>query len=251
MFLSLGVGVQSSTLLLMSYVGEIETFQAAIFADTQGESKATYRYIDYLDSIVGNKIQIHRVTAGNLKEDVLQGIKNGNFPAIPFHMRQGKSRALMQRKCTVDYKIIPIQRHLRSIGVKSCHLALGISFDEIMRAKHSRLKWIENIFPLIDLRMTRSDCIVWMKRHNFPIPPKSACLFCPFHDDEFWHDLKANSPQEWDEAVCFDEAIRNLPKISMQAFLHRKAFPLSEIVQAQKSQQTFDFAEECEGHCGV
>ena len=42
--LSLGAGVQSSTLALMIEKGEIPMVDAGIFADTQAESKETYEF---------------------------------------------------------------------------------------------------------------------------------------------------------------------------------------------------------------
>ena len=44
--LSLGAGVQSSTLALMIEKGEIPMVDAAIFADTQAESKETYEFLN-------------------------------------------------------------------------------------------------------------------------------------------------------------------------------------------------------------
>ena len=251
MYLSLGGGVQSSTLLLMSFVSEIELFKAAIFADTQFEPREVYDHLDYLKNIVGDKIPILTATKGNLKKAVLDGIAKGDFPALPFHMRQGKNVALMQRRCTVDYKIVPIQRKLRELGETKTSIALGISLDEVIRAKPSRVKWCENVFPLLDKKMRREDCIYWLGKHGFKIPPKSACLGCPFHSEQYWGDMKTQSPQEFAEMVEFDEKIRNLPNMTMKAYLHRSAQPLVQAVNDAEMQKKFDFQEECEGHCGV
>jgi hypothetical protein len=46
--LSLGVGLQSVTLALMSVTGELPMLDAAIFSDTGREKRATYEYLDYL-----------------------------------------------------------------------------------------------------------------------------------------------------------------------------------------------------------
>jgi len=43
--LSLGAGVQSSTLALMIAKGEIPMVDCAIFADTMGEPKAVYEWL--------------------------------------------------------------------------------------------------------------------------------------------------------------------------------------------------------------
>ena len=46
--LSLGAGVQSSTMALMAAMGEITPMpDCAIFADTQAEPKSVYDYLDW------------------------------------------------------------------------------------------------------------------------------------------------------------------------------------------------------------
>ena len=46
--LSLGAGVQSTTVLLMSIRGELPRIDHAIFADTGWEPKAVYEHLDRL-----------------------------------------------------------------------------------------------------------------------------------------------------------------------------------------------------------
>ncbi len=48
--LSLGAGVQSSTLALMAAAGEVSPMPtAAIFADTQDEPASVYKWLDWLE----------------------------------------------------------------------------------------------------------------------------------------------------------------------------------------------------------
>ena len=65
--LSLGAGVQSSTLALMAACGEISPMpDGAIFADTQSEPAAVYTYLDWLERQL--PFPVYRVTAGSLKD---------------------------------------------------------------------------------------------------------------------------------------------------------------------------------------
>ena len=99
--LSLGAGVQSSTLALMIEKGEIPMVDAGIFADTQAESKETYEFLDWLKSKLSFPIYI--ISKGNLTEHLL----NTDFPIAPFYSLDtltGK-KGLMMRQCTNDYKI--------------------------------------------------------------------------------------------------------------------------------------------------
>jgi hypothetical protein len=127
---------------------------------------------------------------------------------------------------------------------------LGISVDEATRMKPSRVPWVENHYPLIERGMSRNDCMAYLKKNNVPIPPKSACIGCPFHSDHFWLALKRNAPEEWEDACQFDDAIRK-HKVSLinKVFLHRSKKPLREVYLAE-DQMDF-FQNECEGHCGL
>ena len=87
----------------------------------------------------------------------------------------------MMRQCTTEFKINPIRKALRKY--KPVIQWIGISLDEAHRMKPSRDDWIENRWPLIDLRMKRHDCLRWMQEKGYPQPPRSACVFCPYMSD--------------------------------------------------------------------
>lgn len=82
--LSLGAGVQSTTLLLMAVEGEIKGLQAAIFADTGWEPGAVYRHLEWLEGVVGGQLPIYRVSAGNLRDDVLASVAGASSRNPPF-----------------------------------------------------------------------------------------------------------------------------------------------------------------------
>src|ERR1700760_2898815 len=69
--LSMGAGVQSTTLALMAAHGEIGPMpDCAIFADTGAEPAGVYEQVEWLSS--GNVLPfpIHTVTAGSLKKEI-------------------------------------------------------------------------------------------------------------------------------------------------------------------------------------
>jgi 3'-phosphoadenosine 5'-phosphosulfate sulfotransferase (PAPS reductase)/FAD synthetase len=64
--ISLGAGVQSSTMALMAARGQIEPMpDYAIFADTQAEPKHIYSWLDWLETQL--PFPLIRVTKGNLR----------------------------------------------------------------------------------------------------------------------------------------------------------------------------------------
>jgi hypothetical protein len=269
--ISLGAGVQSSTMALMAAAGEIMPMpDGAIFADTQSEPAAVYRHLGWLEKQL--PFPVYQVTAGSLRDEIIGAMNGTNRMDArpPFFIQSG---GMLNRQCTQDFKIRPIEKQLgalighqpRARWPKEPAVTqwIGISEDEVQRAKPSRNAWAIHRWPLIELGMTRADCSAWCVAHDFPIPPKSACTFCPYHDDALWRDMKARDPESFADAITVDEAIRpgmpgpRRPKLE-QWFLHRSRIPLAKIDfrTAQDAGQAtmFDeqgFAVECEGMCGV
>lgn len=132
--LSLGAGVQSSTLALMAACGEIAPMpNAAIFADTQAEPASVYRWLEWLELQL--PFPVYRVTKGSLTDVSLElrEKKNGRgkwakslIPA--FVKNQDGTRGIMGRACTADFKISMIIKRSREMIPKKAFAA--------WRAKH-------------------------------------------------------------------------------------------------------------------
>ncbi|MBM9506854.1 hypothetical protein ITX44_20355 [Streptomyces sp. KK5PA1] len=71
--MSLGAGVQSSTLLLLAAEGRLPALDAAVFADTRWEPRAVYEHLDRLEREVAEPagIPIPRVSAGHIRDHAL------------------------------------------------------------------------------------------------------------------------------------------------------------------------------------
>lgn len=261
--LSLGAGVQSTTMALMAAHGEITPMpDCAIFADTQAEPHAVYKHLRWLMSPNVLPFPVHIITAGNLRAAIMRPRKTGKFPEMPLPAFV-EGGGLVDRQCTADYKIRPIIKQIRKLlGITRRRSPvdvvveqwIGISTDEIMRMKPARDAWIANRWPLIEKRMSRGDCLEWLKRHDYPIPGKSACTFCPFHANATWRNMKRNDPEKFADAVAVDSLIRNARDPSKgQFFLHRQCVPLADVdlSTAEDRGQLNLFNNECEGMCGV
>ena len=272
--LSLGAGVQSSALALMIEQGELPPIDAAIFADVKGEPKKVYEWLEYLKTKI-TSYPIHVVTWRDLKQDILDASK-GEYKAFtaPFftkNIETGK-KGMLRRQCTSDYKIKPVVQKIRELlgleknekrkkGTK-VDLLMGISRDEVSRMKRNQLKYINNVYPLVEMEMRRSDCLTWMEEHRYPKPPRSACTFCPFHSTAEWRELKKNK-EEWAEVVAMDKAIRSQERfkeknagsdsLKDELYLHRKCIPIDEINFDEEDKQAdlfYGMENECEGMCG-
>lgn len=234
--ISLGAGVQSSTMALMAVHGEIEPVPvAAIFADTQDEPQSVYRWLDWLEGQL--PFPVIRVSRGRLSED-----KRALVPAFT-------STGLMARQCTSNYKVGPIQKAinalLREYQAERAYQWIGISLDEVHRMKPNPTKKIINRWPLIEEGMKRYQCLKWMADHGYPEPPRSACVFCPYHSNTEWRLLKSESPADFAKAVVFER--------NYGAYLHRSLESLDQVdfsTDLDRGQLSL-FGNECQGLCGV
>jgi hypothetical protein len=266
--ISLGAGVQSTTLLLMAARGEFgEDFpRLAVFADTGWEPPHVYAHLDWLEEEVGKYgIRIIRASSGNLREDFLDSLKGRRKRAasIPMYvMKEGAKReGMLWRQCTREYKIMTVRRAIRqALGYgptgrvrEKIELWMGISTDEIQRVKPSQVKFIENKYPLIDRNISRDQCVEWMRSNGYPEPPKSACIGCPYHDDAYWLDMKENFPEDFADAVSFEkEARENSKNLAGKVYLHRSCVPLDQVqFKPGDKDRGEGFGNECEGMCGI
>lgn len=265
--LSLGAGVQSTTIALMAQHGDIPPIDCAIFADTQSEPLSVYRHLEWLRSQLS--YPVHVVSKGSLRDEIVNAAlgRGKAWGRLPFFLinKDGFSRGMTRRQCTGDYKIDPIMRKVREIaGIKRgspgprrvvVEQLIGISIDEAHRMRDARFRWVSHVYPLVDLRMTRQACLLWMKMRGFPTPPKSACTFCPFHSDAMWRDMKDNDPVSFNDAVAIDEVVRGgTTSLMLQGtpYLHRQRIPLRDVDFTDPRSLNGDlFGEECEGVCGV
>lgn len=249
---------------------EIEPADHVIFADTGWEPKKVYEHLANLESLMEKHgMPFHRVSVGNIREDALDPQKR--FATMPFHMENPDgSRGMVRRQCTNEYKIQPLLKKQRElVGLKKGqrskeHLAttiIGISWDESQRMRDPAYPWLRNEYPLVDRRITRQMCLDWCAEKGYGLPPRSACIGCPFKSDSEWRLLKNTMPEEWADAVDFDEqfriAVKQQGRLRSTPFLHKSAVPLAEVdlrTDEEKGIMSLfaeEFGQECEGMCGL
>lgn len=272
--LSLGAGVQSTAVLLLSISGELEPIDCAVFADTGWEPQAVYKHLEWLEGVAKEAgIPIHRIDCGrNIKEDALRATVRGTkgkgqrHANMPFRtINPDGSEGMIRRQCTKEYKVEPLDRKIRALsGLKprerqrgrgpQVEQWFGISSDEKQRMRLSKHWWAINYYPLVeDLGMTRQDCLHWLRDRWKITPPRSACIACPYRTNEEWRWLKDHYPGEYQEAIEFDDAIRTRGGMHGKLYVHRSCRPLSEVdlSTAEDHGQARLWDDECAGMCGV
>lgn len=199
---------------------------------------------------------INRTTVHSLRDEI---VKRRRVPSIN----------PSSRWCTSDSKLIPIYRDfvrpMQADGkiIKPCTMIIGLSYEELIRMYTPHLSEYVVEYPLIDMKLTRQDCIKIISDAGYEVPPKSGCYFCPFQGLDQWRKLYHNHNTLYQDAIQLEESDLNFPKYKL--FAKGKHFPkgkqlrrLSEYFSDSKQMTLFgDDADDddmtCEqaGYCGV
>jgi hypothetical protein len=256
--LSLGAGVQSTTVALLSKHGELPPIDCAIFADTGWEPKAVYRHLDWLEGQL--PFPVHRVSAGTSIREKWERTPGTRVASLPMFTEGG---GRLWRQCTKEWKIEPIHSKIRELlGLKKGERAqkhpqvehwYGISLEEADRMRDSGHAWIHNRYPLVfDTPMTRHDCLKWLRDHDYPEPSRSACIGCPFHSNAEWRAMKRDRPEEFQDAVDFESRMQSaMGSIKCIPYLHRSCVPLDQVdFSTAEERGQMNWIDECTGMCG-
>jgi len=254
---SFGGGIQSMACLVLAAQGVIDC-RLFLFANV-GDDSEHPDTIAYLHDVAEpyaarNGIELCTVAASRtLYQEAMR--ENRRVP-LPIYLSNG---APGNRTCTADFKIRIIAREIKRRGATQktpwvC--GLGISTDEAHRANYnSRIAWQTLEYPLLDLRISRANCVGIIERAGLPVPPKSACWFCPFQSDRRWHELRTGRPDLF-QAACELETRLNEKRGAIGrdvVALHRSTIPLIDAIQDTGSTQLDLFESDiCDsGYCFI
>lgn len=257
---SCGGGVQSTACLVLAAQGRIP-YKAFIFANVgdKAESPATIKYIDQVLKPYAAEHGIDWIDVSwvdrqgrqrDLYDDLLEQERSINIPA---YMPGGMPG---NRKCTEAFKIRPIAKWIKN-NAPGCTLGKGISTDEPHRATPSRESdGYTSAYPLIELGVSRADCLVIAKEAGLPQPPKSSCWFCPFKTTDQWVTMRREQPELFAKAVELEQVLQqrraNLGKDSvyLSGIGGRKEVNLADVIPEQLGLFGWEPEEGCEsGYC--
>lgn len=239
---SYGGGVQSTALLVLAAQGRID-FDLFLFANV-GERSEHPDTLGYVRQIAMPYAATHGIVLRELRrvkrdgtvEDLRDRLDVGRM-AIP--VRRSAGGPPMSRSCTADFKTRVIEKELKRLGatVKNpATVALGISLDEIQRAKAGvdpSAPTQVRTYPLLDLGITRTECKRIIADAGLPVPKKSACFFCPFHDKDAWRELKRDRPDLFEQAVKIEADMSAATTDGRPVYLTRHGIPLDVALDDQ------------------
>lgn len=259
---SSGGGVQSTAALVLAAQGKID-YPIFVFANTGDDSEHpdTLDYVRRISVPFAKKngigfVRRQKRRLGKHEHQTILGEIYRRKRSVPIPARMSNG-APGNRTCTLDFKIRIVDKFIAEEldHDGSVVVGLGISTDEFHRAKvrepiktRGFIKSIE--YPLIDLRLNRSQCQQIIIEAGLPLAPKSACYFCPFHSRDEWIRLRHDRPDLFQKAIELERFInhkREAVLLKDKVWLHQFLRPLDEAVGLQ---MTFDDLENCEdGYC--
>jgi hypothetical protein len=242
---SYGAGTQSTALLVLAATERID-FRTFLFSNVGNDSEEPGS-LEYLDAYAKPYAKRHGIELHELARQRRDGsvetlfgrlTKEGSRSLpIPVRMDNG---APGTRSCTADFKIRVIGKWLKAHGATEADKAMvgiGISLDEIQRVNARKAQPYEiPVYPLLDHvpPLRRSDCERIIQAAGLPLPPKSACWFCPFHRPAVWAEMRRDRPELFRRA-CDLEDLLNARRDELgkdRVYLTRFAKPLAEAVVA-------------------
>ncbi|MGW3073968.1 phosphoadenosine phosphosulfate reductase [Kitasatospora sp. NPDC001132] len=242
--ISYGGGVQSTALLVLAAKGEID-YSTFLFANVGDDSEhpATLAYIRNVAApfAASAGIELHhlyRTRRDGSTETLMDRLARPGTRSIPIPVRMANG-APGRRSCTADFKIKVIGRWLRRQGAtpnQPATVGIGISLDEIHRANRRRSEPHEQVeYPLLDLRLRRSDCEQIIEAAGLPVPPKSSCFFCPFRTVAAWKEQRQNEPELFARSVAVEQMVnRHRAALGRDSvYLTRYGRPLAEAIPTQ------------------
>ncbi|MFC0861649.1 phosphoadenosine phosphosulfate reductase [Sphaerimonospora cavernae] len=229
-------------------------FPTFLFANVGDDSEhpATLAYVREVAMAYARQhgIEIHEIQRrrrdGSI-ETLWERLHQPQLRSIPIPVRMANG-APGRRSCTSDFKIKVVARWLREHGAtahRPAVLGIGISLDEIHRANKRRSDPYEQIeYPLLDLGLRRDDCAQIISAAGLPVPPKSACFFCPYKTVDAWREQRRDEPELFAKSVQL-EAVLNEKRAMLgrdAAYLTRYGTPLNNAIQvmAPSSSETLD-----------
>ncbi len=256
---SYGGGVQSTALLVLAARGRIDfdTFLMANVGD-DSEHPSTLRYVREIAMpyAAAHGITLHlldRTRRDGSTETLWGRLTREGSRSLPIPVRMSNG-APGTRSCTADFKIKVTGKWLKAHGASATSpatLGIGISVDEIQRANNRRHEAHERIvYPLLDLRMRRNDCMRLIADEGLPVPPKSSCFFCPFHRPGTWLDMARDEPSLFARACELEDTLNERRAMLGKdpVFLTRFAAPLRGLFRDDQP-TLFAGVDDVDGQC--
>ncbi len=242
--LSFGAGMQSTALALMSCENAmadgpppypaVPVYDAVIYCDLGLEPPWVYDQLEFTQQACVKAGIFFKVLDTPLYKDFIENFGERRTISIPWWtIRDDGHKSKMPRNCTIDYKVEAITKYvrwellgyakgerLRDEDIKAHEMHMGFSIEESRRCHENPHKLFVNRFPLVDMGFDRAASYAYILERWGLDTKASACAFCPFHRNYFYHYIKDHAPETYRGVVTVDHLLRDkTPKPPMDSDL--------------------------------
>lgn len=266
---SSGMGVQSVAAMVLAGQGKIDV-GPHLFCNV-GDDSENPATIEYFHQVAQpwalshgvELVELHRLKRdGSVGETIFEELTRPDSRSVKIPIRSGTTGAPGTRNCTYTWKIAVVRRWAREHGATPADpytRHIGFTTDEMQRVGRSDDKPYERTaYPLIELGLTRGDCMALIADAGLDVPPKSSCYFCPFHTARNWQEMRRDHPADFERAADLEGVLieRRIRIGRDAAYLTRFGMPLRQAIgEAQQTLALDDFSmdnETCdEGVCFI
>jgi len=226
---SCGGGVQSAAIAALIVSGDLPKPDVAVMSDTGREKSATWRYV-YMTltprlAVAG--VELIVLDHAKWSTVDLFGGADKKTVLMPMFTNRDGTVGQTHKYCSNEWKSRPVDRYIRSLGLERGERWIGYSLDEYhrCRAPDEAAAW-NQAYPLIDRRMTRTDCQILVARMGWPPAPRSACWMCPYQSDAEWRDTKETDRGDFIMARGVERMVQD---IDPHLYLHRSCKPIDTV----------------------
>lgn len=266
--LSCGAGMQSTALALISCeqiqgpirFPQVPRYDAVIYCDLGNEPVWVIDQVKFIQCACQDAGIPFHILQNDLYQDYMDCFGKGRVSGMPFWTldEDGRPGRIGRRACTIDYKILMIQKFVRcqmlgyrpyqklkAKDVEAHELHIGFSKEESNRSFPSHHKMFQNMFPLIEMGWERKDTYRYNLEQWGLDSKASACMICPFHKNYFFQHLQHNFPSDYTNVVRFDEMLEQRQPgshIRNRIFLSRARKRIRALTPADcNDMQTFQY----------
>lgn len=186
-----------------------------IFNDTLAEHVEMYEYLKKVNEYFKRKYnkEITYLKPNKHYEDVIFRKVKKKTSEWYGHVKGVFSPVMGFCEWRTESKIRPLERFLKSKGIKDFKIYIGYTIDETGRVNREDTT---KLYPLIDdFRMSETDCLIYLRDNEMQNPlyrvfSRTGCAFCPAKSETDKFYLWKHYPKIWDEMKKIEHRLREL-----------------------------------------
>jgi hypothetical protein len=224
---SCGGGVDSTAIAVLICQGQLPVPDYALMVDVGYETDSTWAYVHEVlqPRLRRAGCELHIIPTSQYTTTEL--IDNRGHCVLPVcHVATDGTKRKFNTHCSGKWKQFVARKWLREQGVERCEQWLGIAAEETRRCHLSTVQWIELRYPLVEIGLTRTDCVYLIGQAGWPLPQHTSCYFCPNRDNAGWRRLYETEPEFFAKAVQVE---KELQTAQPGVYLHHSFKPLDSL----------------------